>query len=88
MSEQSPADLVGSGVLIVAYIALKLCGVLGVVFVALKLLSVIHWSWWWVTLPFWSGFLLVLLVLTTIGIWIVLHALHKSFPRPPWKKHK
>lgn len=29
-------------------------GLLGVVFVTLKLCSVIDWSWWWVTCPFWG----------------------------------
>jgi hypothetical protein len=31
-------------------------GLLGVVFVALKLTGYIDWSWWYVTLPFWGGF--------------------------------
>ena len=39
------------------------CSLLGVLFVALKLSGVINWSWWWVTLPFWGGFALVLLIL-------------------------
>lgn len=30
--------------------------VLGMLFVVLKLTGVIHWSWCWVTLPFWGGF--------------------------------
>ena len=30
-------------------------GMLGLMFVGLKLAGVIQWSWWWVTLPFWSG---------------------------------
>lgn len=30
-------------------------GYLGIAFVVLKLLKVIDWSWWWVTLPFWVG---------------------------------
>ena len=37
-------------------------GILGVVFVTLKLLGVIHWSWWWVTLPFWGGWGLLLVL--------------------------
>jgi hypothetical protein len=48
-----------------------LCGVLGIVFVVLKLVGVIHWSWWYVTMPFWGGFALflviVLMVLVTFG---------------------
>lgn len=35
-------------------------GLLGVVFVTLKLTGVVDWSWWWVTLPFWGGFALVI----------------------------
>ena len=31
-------------------------GLLGVLFIALKLMGHIDWSWWWVTLPFWGGF--------------------------------
>lgn len=38
-------------------------GLLGVAFVVLKLLGVINWSWWWVTLPFWGGAVLFLLIL-------------------------
>jgi hypothetical protein len=37
-------------------------GRLGVVFVTLKLLGVIDWSWWWVTLPFWGGIVLWLVI--------------------------
>ena len=38
-------------------------GLLGVLFVALKLIGispVAHWSWWWVTAPFWGGFAIVI----------------------------
>lgn len=44
------------------------CGLLGVVFVTLKLTHVINWPWKWVTLPFWGGFALLLVVLAGIGI--------------------
>lgn len=37
-------------------------GLLGVVFVALKLCGIINWSWWWVTLPFWGGIALILII--------------------------
>ena len=37
-------------------------GLLGVVFVTLKLTGVIDWSWWLVTLPFWGGLALFLVV--------------------------
>ena len=32
---------------------------LGIAFVVLKLCGVIDWSWWWVTAPFWGGFVIV-----------------------------
>lgn len=41
---------------------------LGVAFVILKLCNVITWSWWWVTLPFWGGLVLVLLILFVVLI--------------------
>ena len=34
---------------------ISLLGVLGVVFVVLKLTDHIDWSWFYVTMPFWSG---------------------------------
>jgi len=50
MSNQSSSSSGGIGVL----------GLLGVCFVVLKLTHVIAWSWWWVTLPFWGGFALLI----------------------------
>lgn len=41
-------------------------GLLGCIFVTLKLTGFIDWSWWWVTLPFWGGFVLFLLIVGTI----------------------
>jgi hypothetical protein len=38
-------------------------GLLGVVFVTLKLTGVINWSWWYVTMPFWIGGVVVLLLI-------------------------
>jgi hypothetical protein len=38
-------------------------GMLGVLFVGLKLTGFINWSWWYVTLPFWGGLALVLVIL-------------------------
>jgi hypothetical protein len=40
----------------------SLIGLTGLAFVILKLTGVINWSWWWVTLPFWGGWGLILLV--------------------------
>lgn len=41
-------------------------GLLGVAFVILKLCGVITWSWWLVTLPFWFGLALVLVLLLAV----------------------
>jgi len=38
--------------------SISIAGLLGVSFVVLKLLGVINWSWWWVTAPFWAGFVI------------------------------
>ena len=38
------------------------CGLLGVLFVGLKLTGYVDWSWWWVTLPFWGGLAVALLI--------------------------
>jgi hypothetical protein len=35
---------------------------LGTAFVVLKLCTVITWSWWWVTLPFWLAPAIMLLI--------------------------
>ena len=43
-------------------------GLLGVLFVGLKLTGFIDWSWWWVTAPFWGGFLLVMAIVVVFTI--------------------
>lgn len=53
-------------------------GVLGVVFVVLKLTGLIDWSWWLVTLPFWVGFVIVLVVFIFAFIFSILRILKKS----------
>ncbi len=35
---------------------------LGFLFIALKLCGQIHWSWWWITSPFWITAIMELLV--------------------------
>lgn len=47
-------------------------GLLGVVFVVLKLTGYINWSWRYVTLPFWGGLALVLVILVIVGICYVI----------------
>ena len=44
-------------------------GLLGVAFVVLKLTNVIDWSWWYVTMPFWGGLVLGILILF---VWYVI----------------
>lgn len=58
MSESNSSSSGGIGVV----------GLLGVVFVVLKLTHVIDWSWWYVTLPFWGGLALGLVI---VGIPLV-----------------
>lgn len=41
---------------------LGLLSVLGTIFVTLKLIGTITWSWWWVLLPFYGPFILVMLL--------------------------
>jgi len=52
-------------------------GLLGVLFVGLKLTGVINWSWWWVTLPFWGGFVLVILIFLAVGAYLIWRGTHK-----------
>ena len=42
---------------------INLFGILGIVFIVLKLCKVITWSWWLVTLPFWFGVPILLIIL-------------------------
>ena len=51
MSNQNQVAAVSSG--------FSTLSLLGVAFVILKLCKVIDWSWWWVTLPFWGGLVIV-----------------------------
>ena len=42
-------------------------GMLGVMFVGLKLTGYIDWSWWLVTMPFWGGAALAVIVILIAG---------------------
>ena len=44
-------------------------GLLGIAFLVLKLCKVIDWSWWWVTLPFWGGIVLLIVGLIIFFIY-------------------
>ena len=48
----------------------SILGLLGVAFVILKITGVIDWSWWIVTLPFWSPILILLILWITEEDWI------------------
>lgn len=54
-------------------------GLLGITFVTLKLCGVIDWSWWWVTAPFWLGFVVLFVVL--LSALAVVGAVSKKKPR-------
>jgi len=54
-------------------------GLLGVAFVVLKLTGYISWSWWWVTLPFWGGLVIVILILMVVfSVLCIKHYSRKS----------
>lgn len=58
-------------------------GLLGVLFVGLKLTGYIDWSWWWVTLPFWGGLALILIIgFVLFIVWAIYELLSVYF------KHK
>ena len=46
----------------------SILGLLGVVFVTLKLTGYIDWSWWYVTMPFWFGPAIILVMLAFAGL--------------------
>ena len=55
MSQQSSSGIGVSGLLLVAFIVLKLC-------------NVIQWSWWWVMAPLWIPLLIALVILAIVGV--------------------
>lgn len=46
--------------------SVSIVGLLGIAFVVLKLCKVIDWSWWLVTLPFWGGAALFIVIILVI----------------------
>lgn len=44
-------------------IKLGLFSLLGIIFIVLKLCNVIHWSWWFVLMPFYLGTLILIIIL-------------------------
>ena len=71
MSELNSSNQSGIGV----------SGLLGVAFVVLKLTGFINWSWWWVTLPFWGGLALVLLILLLLELFTLLKTKQNEKPK-------
>ncbi len=61
---------------------IDITGILGILFVGLKLGGIIDWSWWWVTLPFWAGAAIVLVVLLCLGLGALIAPL---FEKERWK---
>jgi uncharacterized protein HemY len=59
---------------------------LGVVFVTLKLTDVIDWSWWWVLLPFYIGWLIILAILVVWGLLAGIVALMDNHDRKKRRK--
>jgi hypothetical protein len=47
---------------------LGLLGILGLIFVTLKLIGTITWSWWFVLLPFYGGFILWLIIILFVAL--------------------
>ena len=48
-----------------------------VVFLILRLTDLIHWSWWWVTLPLW-GTAAILLTFSVIYVAILYYKIHNQ----------
>lgn len=46
---------------------------LGTLFVGLKLTGFITWSWWLVTLPFWGGLALLVVVSGVVAVYVALY---------------
>ena len=60
MSNQSSSSSIG------------IFGLLGIAFVILKLCKVIDWSWWYVTMPFWGGIALIIILFVLYVIYQIL----------------
>lgn len=52
----------------VTNVTVPIGGLLGIAFVVLKLCSVIDWSWWWVTCPFWAPLAIGLTIAVVAGL--------------------
>lgn len=52
--------------------SIGILGLLGILFVGLKLTGYIDWSWWYVTMPFWGVFALLLVIGVPIFIIVLI----------------
>jgi len=52
-------------------------GLLGVAFVVLKIMGIINWSWWLVTLPFWGGIVIGLVIFVVFIFFALIASLFK-----------
>lgn len=57
---------------------------LGLAFIVLKLTGVINWSWWYVLMPLYGGFILVMGILLIYGVYKVLT--HKRAKKKMYQK--
>ena len=56
-------------------------GILGCIFVTLKLCDVITWSWWLVTLPFWGGIVLGLIIFLVTFLITSITVVYKEYKK-------
>lgn len=56
---------------------LSILTILGLIFVTLKLMGYITWSWWLVTLPFWGGIALIIVIAILAMVFLTLKKLFK-----------
>ena len=45
---------------------------LGLIFVVLKLCNVINWSWWYVAMPFWVGFMFAIIFVIGCAVYLTI----------------
>ena len=56
-------------------------GILGCIFVTLKLCNVIDWSWWLVTIPFWGGIVLGLVIFLVTFLITSITVVYKEYKK-------
>lgn len=56
-------------------------GILGCIFVTLKLCNVIDWSWWLVTIPFWGGIVLGLVIFLVTFVITSITVVYKEYKK-------